>query len=266
MNIIDLAFEMAEAVQVFVSKAKQFYYSVMLGEYHCPKCSGTLIMVQEGQCRCNSCGCEFDPTEAFQRCATCGGEIRLRIRRYQCQECGQDVPSRFLFDGLVFDTEYFKARMAQSRQRKQEQRERVRQMLADSRSAALPLEAADLNSVPGLMEALNSLTASLATELAYEVKTEFDLSRYERHIRAHIRELPLDLRKIPPLSENLRKDLISRFIAIIFLAHAGIVELLQDGQEILVRRHETNRKGQGLSGELEEADGVEGSMGGVEAG
>jgi len=266
MTIIDLAFEMVEAVQVFVAKTRQFYYSVMLWQYHCPKCSGSLTMVHEGRCRCQGCGWQFDPTEEFQRCTTCGGKIKLRVRRYQCRTCGQDVPSRFIFDGLVFDTEYFKARMAESRQRRQQQRERVRQMLAESRSAALPLEAADLNTVPGLVEALNNLTAGLTTELAYEAKTQFDLKRYEEHIRAHIREFPLGLREIPPLSDNPKKDLIWRFIALIFLAHAGIVELLQDGQEILVKKHETDREGQGLSGELEEADGLEGSLGGIETG
>ena len=266
MNIIDLAFKMVEAVEAFVSKARQFYYGVMLWEYHCPKCTGSLTIIQEGRCRCSDCGHEFDPTEKFQRCSVCDGKIKLRVRRYQCQKCGQDIQSRFLFDGLVFDKEYFKIRMAESRQRKQEQRERVRLMLAESRSAALPLEAADLYSVPGLVEALNSLTAGLTTELAYEAKTEFDLSRYEKHIQAHIRDFPMNIREIPPLSENPRKDLIWRFIAVIFLAHTGLVELLQDGQDILVMKHETNRERQGVFGELEEADGIEGFVGRVEAG
>jgi len=266
MNIIELAFGMAEAVEVFIEKAQQFYYSVMLWEYHCPDCLGSLTMVHESRCRCNNCGLEFDPTEKFQQCTACGGKIKLRVRRYQCQNCGQDVQSRFLFDALTFDPDYFKAKMAESRQRKQEQRERVRQLLAESRSASLPLEAADLNSVPGLVEALNSLTTGLATELAYEVKSGLDLNRYERHIMAHIQDFPLGLREIPPLSEDLRKDLIWRFIAVIFLAHASILNIQQEGQEILVKKHEANREGQGISGEFEEADGIEGSMGGVEAG
>ena len=75
----------------------------------------------------------------------------------------------------------------------------------------------------------------------------------------------MSLRDIPPLSENLRKDLIWRFIAVIFLAHAGIVDIWQDGQDIMVIKHETNRKRQDISGEFEEPDGIEGSMGGIEA-
>ena len=41
---------------------------------------------------------------------------------------------------------------------------------------------------------------------------------------------------------------------------------MQEGQAIMVMKHETNRKGQNVPGKLEEPDGVEGSMGGVEAG
>ena len=84
-------------------------------------------------------------------------------------------------------------------------------------------------------------------------------------IQAHIQDFPVNLSEIPPLSENLRKDLIWRFIAVIFLAHAGIVDVVQNRQDILVIKHETNRERQDVPGELEEADGIEGSVGGVEA-
>jgi len=135
MNIRQLAYEMAEAVEAFLQKARRFFYSVMLIGHRCPKCSGSLVMVSEGKCRCVSCGKEFDPTVAFQRCSECGGVPVLRVRRYQCRDCGSDIISKFLFDGHVFDPGYFRQRMAESRQRKQKQRERVRQMLAESRSA-----------------------------------------------------------------------------------------------------------------------------------
>ena len=54
-------------------------------------------------------------------------------------------------------------------------------------------------------------------------------------------------------------------IAVIFLAHAGTVDVWQEGQAIMVIKHEANRKGQDVSGEIKEADGIEGSGGGVEA-
>jgi hypothetical protein len=265
MNIRSLAFDMTKAVEVFMQKAKKFFYSVMLLGHRCPKCNGSLVMASEGKCRCASCGKEFDPTVAFQRCSECGGVPILRIRRYQCKNCGSDIQSKFLFDGLAFNADYFRNRMIESRQRKKEQRERVRQMLAESRSADLSLGTIDLTAVPGLIEALNRLTAGLDTAFEIGSRDEFDLKRYEKHIKAHNQDFSVSLRDIPPLSENLRKDLIWRFIAAIFLAHAGIVEIWQDGQDIMVIKHETNRKRQDLLGEHEETDGIERPVGGVEA-
>jgi hypothetical protein len=262
MNIITLAFDMAKAVEFFMQKAKRFFYSVMLLGYRCPKCKGLLKMATEGVCQCNRCGYELNPTVEFQRCSACGGTPVLSARRYKCNKCGSDITSKFLFDGLVFDAGYFREKMTESRQRKKEKREQVRMMLAESRSPALPLGVMDFSTVPGLEDALNSLTADLASSFEIESRTEFNLKSYEEHIQAHIQNIPVSLGEIPPLSkDNARKDLIWRFIAAIFLAHYGFVDLLQDGQEILVMKHETNREGQDVFGESEEADGIEGSMG-----
>ena len=115
------------------------------------------------------------------------------------------------------------------------------------------------------MDALNGLTVGLDTAFVAESCGEFDLKRYESHIEAHIQDFPVSLRDIPPLSENLRKDLIWCFIAVVFLDYAGIVDIWQEGQDIMVIKHEANREGQDILGEIEEADGVEGSMGRVEA-
>jgi len=40
---------------------------------------------------------------------------------------------------------------------------------------------------------------------------------------------------------------------------------MQDGQDIMVMRHEADRKRQYIFGELEEPNGIEGPVGGVEA-
>lgn len=261
MNIRVLACELAEAVEVFRAKARRFFYRVMLIGQRCPKCNGSLEMVSEGKCRCLSCGKGFDPTVAFQWCSVCGGLPVVRVRRYQCKGCGADIESRFLFDGLIFDADYFREKMAESRQRKQQQRERVRRMLAQSRSGNLALEHADLSGVPGLLEALNALTAGLDDSLAAECRGQFDLRLYESHVQAHLRDHPVSLAGMPPLHENLRKDLIWRFIAAIFLAHVGVVDIWQQGQEIMVRKHETDREGQDISGESETVAGVEGLVG-----
>jgi len=243
MNIKHLACDLAEAVQAFKEKVRRFFYAVILIDHRCPKCTGSLVMVAEGACRCVSCGWQFDPTRAFQRCPLCGGVPLLRVRRYECENCRSDIESRFLFDGLVFDADYFRTKMAESRQRKREQRERVRQMLAGARSPDLAVEHADLADVPGLLEALDGLTADLVEPLRLECRERFDLSRYESHVRAHMREYPLSLAKIPPLMEDMRRDLIWRFIALIFLAHAHVVDVWQDGQDVMVIGHEVDREG-----------------------
>ncbi len=265
MDIIRLAFDMTAAVQEFVEKVRRFYYWAMLLGYRCPRCNGSLVMVAEGRCKCNHCQNELDPTVTFQRCSVCGGIPILRIRRYLCKDCGGDITSKFLFDGTVFNPDYFRQKMSESRQRKKQQRERVRQMLAESRSANLQLPQVDLDSMPGLVDALNGLSAGLEADFAVAPRDHFDLKRYERHIQAHIKDFPVSLLDIPPLSEDARKDLIWRFIAAIFLAHAGVVDIWQDERDIMVIEHEANTEGCGVPGEFEDADRVKGSLGGIEA-
>lgn len=253
MNIIEQAFSLAEAVDRFREQARRFYYQVMLSGHACPQCGGGLQMTQEGRCTCNTCGLKLDPTVAFQRCSSCGGQPRLSVRRYSCRKCGADVPSRFLFDGLIFDAEYFRQKMAESRERKQELRERVRLMLADSRSGVIQLPAVELEAVPGLIDALSALTGSIDLPVALELPPRFNLSRYQMHIHAHIRPFPMRMDEIPLLSEDRRLDRIWRFIAIIFMAHAGVLDVWQDGQEIMVRQRETDAERQGVPGDIEEA-------------
>ncbi len=255
-SIIEQAFALAEAVNRFREQARRYYYQVMLSGHACPQCSGSLAMTQEGRCRCCLCGHELDPTVVFQRCSSCGGRPRLSVRRYSCSRCGVDLPSRFLFDGLVFDAEYFRQKMAESRERKQELRERVRQMLAESRSGVIQPSAAELEAVPGLIEALNVLIGGVEQPVFPEQTPQFSLSRYQTHINAHIRPFPRGMEQIPPLSEDHRLDRIWRFIAIIFMAHAGILDVWQEGPTIMVIQRETNPERQSVPGDLEEADGI----------
>lgn len=255
-DIVSRAFSMSAAVAHFVEQARVFFHAVVLAGHACPDCGGSLEMIAEGTCRCLSCGRQLDPTPEFQRCLTCGGRLRLNVRRYSCSQCGRDVPSRFLFDGLVFDAEYFREKMAESRERKRELRERVRQMLAESRSAAVSPAPIDLATVPGLLEALNQLVQAGEPDFALPLPPAFSLSRYQAHVEAHIRPIGISLEQIPPLSENTRLDRIWRFIAIIFLAHAGILDVWQDGPSIMVKQRETDPERQGVPGDLEEADGI----------
>lgn len=256
MNIIALAFDMAKAVEVFMQKAKKFFYSVMLLGHRCPKCDGALDMEAEEKCRCSSCGLEFDPTIEFERCLNCGGVPVLNVRRYKCSKCGSDIKSKFLFQGLLFNADYFREKVIESRQRRAQQREQVKKLLAECKSSALSLEAVDLGSIPGLVDTLNSLTAGLDMASVMEYRDKFDLSKYESHIRVHVSNNPLSLAEIPLLSEDKRKDLIWRFVAVIFLAHAGVVDIWQEGTDIMMIKHETNRERQDIPGKPEATDGV----------
>lgn len=257
MNIIKRALDMARAVQDFFGKAKRFYYMVVLLGHRCGRCNGRLSMISESRCSCQKCGFKFDPTVEFQRCSDCGGIPMLRVRRYYCKDCKIEVDSRFLFETLPFEREYFKRKMAESRLRKNEKLQQVREMLMQSRSQAITLDAVDLDSVPGLLTALSGLTQGVDEKMLVALKGKFDLGRYESHIKAHISDFPTDLRDIPAIIDNTRKDLIWRFIAAIFLEHEQKVEIRQEGQTIWVNNY-ANRQGQGFSGETEEINGIEG--------
>ncbi len=264
MNIIAKAFDVVAAVKEFTSEARRFYYLVMLFGYRCPKCNGSLTMVGDSRCKCDACSHQFDPTVEFQRCSDCGGRPILRIKHYLCNSCGRQIHSVFLFDGIIFDADYFRKKMAKSRRRKKELKHRVQEMLAQCRSEPVPLDAPDLDSVPGLMEALGSLTAGTEIPLPPELKAGFDLDRYQAHMMSHLEMGPSTLRSVPALIDDLRLDLIWRFIAVIFLAHTGSVQVRQQGQAIWVIRYD-DREGQDLFGETEEADRIERPSGRAQA-
>ena len=115
----------------------------------------------------------------------------------------------------------------------------------------------DLAAVPGLVEALNALTMGVGDSLAVETRGQFDLKQYEAHIQAHIQDFPLTLEEMPPLSrEDVRKDLIWRFIAVIFLAHAGVVDIWQEGRDVVVVKREANRERRDVLGGSEAVDGI----------
>ena len=172
MNIIKLAFEMYEAVQNFFGRARKFYYLVALLGYRCGKCNGRLSMIAESRCRCVKCDLEFDPTVVFQRCSACGGVPVLRVRRYYCKDCQTEINSRFVFKTLPFEKGYFQKKMVESRRRKKEQLQQVREMLSQSRSQSITPDAVDLDSVPGLLAVLNGLTQGIDEKMLIELKGE----------------------------------------------------------------------------------------------
>ena len=239
-ELVRMAFALSEALKAFAGRARTLFYAVMLLGYACPQCAGHLSMTGESRCRCNECGHVLDLTSTFQRCPECGGRVVLRVCRYRCRRCGDDVPSRFVFDGRVFDAEYFRTKMAESRYRRTQRRERASRLAIENRSAPLETQEWDLNAAPGLVDALNGLVGGVEA-LAWLPQTRgFELSRYQRHLQAHIGPEEQSFDDLPALDEDRRLDRIWRFVTIIFMAHFGLIDIVQHERTILVKRHETD--------------------------
>lgn len=231
---------MKTAVEQFVRKVKDFFYQTMLLGHACPKCNQSVQMIAESRCKCRVCGYEFDPTLVFQQCVHCEGVPILKVRRYVCRKCGAEIKSKFVFEGLIFDARYFSQKMVESRQRKKEQREKVRLMLAECRSDTATTGPIDLQSIPDLLNALNQLTQGEDISQKLNLKIPFDLHRYQEHILKHLDSDEINFLHIPPCSKEKRLDVIWRFVALIFLAHAGRIEIKQEGESIWVKQSETH--------------------------
>ena len=88
------------------------------------------------------------------------------------------------------------------------------------------------------------------------------MRRYQSHLQAHTGQVAVEFEQIPVLmQEDLRLDRIWRFIAAIFMANAGLMQVDQHGPTLMVRQCEADGKGQDVSGELERVDGVKGLVG-----
>ena len=112
-------------------------------------------MIGQGQCSCDS-GHVIDPTLTFQQSPCCNAKLLRKTFHYACSRCHQTVPSRFLFDERLFDKDYFRAMMRESRDRARKKREEVGRLLAGSRSDTLILlQEPNLESISGLKEALD---------------------------------------------------------------------------------------------------------------
>lgn len=243
MDIISMAFELTAAMDALYEHAREFYYAVMLSGHTCPVCDGTLLMISESRCRCQGCGEVFDPTVAYQRCTTCGGSPKLRICRYQCRRCGRDIASRFAFDGRVFDREYFRRKMIECRKRKKQEHAENSSWTSVDRSAPADAPPTELSSIPGLSEALDDLVGMPELRAWLPLATGFDLNRYQTHLQAHIGPIEVSFDDLPPLESDTRMDRIWRFVAIIFMAHAGLLEVWQDARTIWVRTNEADAQG-----------------------
>jgi len=144
-------------IDVFKEDAKSFYFKVVLSAVRCPSCDGRLEMTGQSECTC-TCGKVWDPTVEFQKSSCCGADLVRKTFHYSCSKCHKAIPSRFIFNERVFDKDYFRMMMSESRDRKRRKREEIRRLLAESRSNTLVfMEEPELDTIPGLASDLDEL-------------------------------------------------------------------------------------------------------------
>ena len=235
-----------QAVGTLRGQTRDYFYRLALHGMLCPRCqSSNIFMLREGRYRCRDCGQAGDPTKTFQDCPTCDGKPVLALRRYHCRDCGEEIISRFLYDGIVYDPDYFRQKMSESRQRKQlEQKSASEQQAVRAWQRSQQVGHAisiNLDQAPGLTDALNALVGGARAEQVAWVREAFDLAAYERHILATVEpEDERSLLRLEPLAEpNDRLERIRLFIACLFLEQAGLLILEERFNTIWVRRRET---------------------------
>ena len=219
----------------YKQQARQFYYRVVLSGYVCPDCDESLKMTGVSQCRCVN-GHLFDPTTAFQRSPCCGAKLKLKIHHYACSQCGGSVLSRFLFDEAIFNGDYFKEKMRQSRQNREERLQSLKQLLLKARSRELILNSLpELNEVPGLEEDLDRFLGRPDMKPQDEDDEDvFRLEDYRRLILGCVDGCIVLFSAFPRIHANDRLDRARRFLTLTFLWQDREVELIQKGETIAV--------------------------------
>ena len=235
--------EVLGRVADFKSSARAFFFDVVLSPHPCPECNGRLRMTGSSQCACG-CGRVLDPTVEFQRSACCGARVTRRVCHYVCASCGRVAPSRFLFDERVFDKEYFRLRMAQSREAHKQKREELRLLLAASRSKPLAIaELATPDSVPGFLDDLNEFLNAATPEAGLDEfaagRSEFCMEAYKAAILDYLGECRVLFGALPRVEQDDHLDRIWRFVTLVYLWHDGLVDLFQRGEEVEVVRCES---------------------------
>ena len=130
--------------------------------------------------------------------------------------------------------------MQESRRRVKERREKIKKLLAESRSGSLPLmEDPHLESIPGLIQDLNDFIQSDSAQMSqscFDAKPGFDLNNYRDHILSILSWDCMLFSDISPIIEDCRLDKIWRFITLIFMHNDREVELTQYGNDLLVQK------------------------------
>lgn len=182
-------------------------------------------------------------------------DLWRRVSQFHAELLGIDWT--LTTDDDKFDAEYYRQRMAEVRQRERERRmRRIAEVLASQSGDLVVDRPIELDTVPGLTEALDGFVNTpipLEVLRGFAARSDFDLEGYQQHIVAHLGRFTTTFDAIPALIDNSHRDRIFRFIAMIFLAHAGRIELSQEGDRILMRKHEAYQQGRGVRRTTEEA-------------
>jgi len=226
-------------VDAYRQKVLTFYFDVMLSGVKCPACGGRLEMTGQSECTC-TCEKVWDPTVEFQKSSCCGAGLVRKTFHYSCSKCHAVVSSRFIFNERVFDKEYFREMMRESRNRKERKREEIRRLLAESRSKTLVfIEEPELDTIPGLVSDLNEFILGEDLELSdtfFENGDIFNIEKYWSHIQSRLGWDPVHFSEIPSLDNDGRKDRAYRFITLIYMQGDREVEIEQLENDLLIQR------------------------------
>lgn len=194
---------------------------------------------------CMACRQTFDPTETFQRSRCCAARLQFRRRHYACSKCKAPQRSVFLFDEQLFNADYFRERVAESRKRQQQAETELREMLLASRTPELAItELPGRDSIQDLDAALDQLLGTPRQgDSDGPVEGEFQLDTYRQWIRPCIQGCLVWFDAIPAIAPDPRMDRVRRFTALVFMEHDREVLLEQRGEGILVRSYEADAKG-----------------------
>jgi hypothetical protein len=225
-------------VENFKERARLFYYEVVLFPHKCPQCDGFLRMTGLSQCSCFH-GHIFDPTITFQVSDCCRAKLIKKTFHYACSSCQGTIQSRFLFDERIFDTDYFREMMQESRKRSAAKREEIRRLLVDSRSDALSLmECPNLEAIPGLLRDLDGFIQlnSDQEDTIYEMKSDFNMAEYRTHILSLIEIHTIYFSDVSPILGDNRRDIVRRFITLVFMDNDQEIDVQQHGNDLLIQR------------------------------
>jgi len=229
-----------QRVAEYRGKAKELFYEVMLFQKECPSCGNTdLVMTQDSHCHCRHCQAELDPTMQFQTCPDCDHALILKVYHYWCPSCRHAVRSLFSFDERVFNKEYFREMMRESRQRKKEEIEKMRHLLLEARSPPYSSDAEPVLDNPAQFEQdLEQFIAPLPASQTKEtpIRPFFDLHSYRQHLLDRVQGCVVQFEGVSALVQDARLDRVYRFITAVFLDHEGLLDIEQqhDGTITLV--------------------------------